>query len=61
MDTAVLWKTQVGISYILFIMALWLAVISEMFASRIRVNGAAGHIEFPRFFALMFFNLLDEV
>ena len=53
---------QVGISYILFVMSLWMAVISEMFAFRIRSDrNAAPNIGFPRFFALLFFNLLDEL
>ena len=54
---------QVGISYILFVMSLWMAVISEMFAFRIRSdrNAAGPNIGLPRFFALMFFNLLDDV
>ena len=56
-------EIQVGISYILFVMSLWMAVISEMCAFRIRSdrNAAAPNVGLPRFFALMFFNLLDDV
>jgi len=41
---------EVGISYILFVMSLWMAVISEMFAFRIRSdrNAAAPNVGLPR-------------
>jgi hypothetical protein len=35
---------QVGLSYIMFVMALWIAVISELFASRIQ----SARADFPR-------------